>query len=53
MEIKLNEGVKTVNNNKGKVVVSANPKRVRELLDKDGNVIDMRTKQIIRPAEQQ
>ena len=36
---------------KGKVVVSANPVRVREMLDKDGNVIDPKSKQIIRLAK--
>lgn len=31
--------------------IDPNPKREREMLDKHGNVIDPRTKQIIRKAE--
>ena len=32
--------------------IDPNPVRVREMLDKDGNVIDPRTKQIIRKADE-
>ena len=34
------------------VTISSNPKREREFLDKQGNVIDPRTKQVIKKAEQ-
>ena len=33
------------------VVISPNPKREREMFDIDGNIIDFKTKQIIRKAE--
>ena len=36
-----------------KVVISPNLIREKEMLDKFGNVIDPRTKQIIRKAEQE
>jgi hypothetical protein len=35
----------------GKVVISANIQKVSERLDIDGNVIDPRTKEIIKPKE--
>lgn len=34
------------------VSISSNPRKEKEMLDKDGNVINPRTKQIIRPASQ-
>lgn len=37
-----------IGSDKPSVVVSSNPIRIREMLDKEGNVIDPRTKQIIR-----
>jgi len=49
MEIKIKESVKPAG--KGQVIIASDIKRERELLDKDGNVIDMRTKQIIKPAD--
>jgi hypothetical protein len=44
---------KTVNlgqapNGKARVTVASNPIREREMIDPDGNVIDPRTKRIIR-----
>lgn len=36
---------------KARVTISSNPVRIREMLDKDGNVIDAKTKQIIRLAK--
>jgi hypothetical protein len=38
---------------KGKVVIAANLTREREMFDKYGNVIDPRTKQIIKAVEAQ
>jgi hypothetical protein len=38
------------NTGKGKVVVAQNIQKVSERIDIDGNVIDPRTKVIIRPA---
>jgi hypothetical protein len=38
------------NTGKGKVVVAQNIQKVSERVDIDGNVIDPKTKQIIRPA---
>jgi len=38
--------------NKKTVFIDPNPVRVREMLDANGNVIDFRTKQIIRKADQ-
>ena len=37
--------------NQAKVSISPNPHREREVLDRDGNVIDLKTKQIIKKAE--
>lgn len=37
--------------NRPAVTIDPNPRRERELLDKDGNVIDPRTKQIIKMNE--
>ena len=34
-----------------KVVIAPNIKREREMIDKNGNIIDQRTKQIITPVE--
>ncbi len=34
--------------NKSGVVIDPNPKKEREVLDRDGNVINPRTKEIIR-----
>lgn len=52
MELKLNsEQAKTVVPSKGKIVISTNPVRIREMLDKDGNVINPKTKQIIKQAD--
>lgn len=34
----------------GSTVISANPKKEKEMLDKFGNVIDPRTKQVIKQA---
>jgi hypothetical protein len=36
---------------KGKVVIASNIQKVSERLDIDGNVIDPRTKEIIKPRE--
>lgn len=41
----------TINNNKPRVVIARNLAKERETLDRDGNVIDPRTKQIIKRAE--
>ena len=41
----------TINNNrtiKRRIGIDPNPVRIREMLDKDGNVIDPVTKQIIK-----
>jgi hypothetical protein len=45
------EGVKIVNPNQGKVTIAVNLKKEREMLDKDGNVINPITKQIIKKME--
>ena len=34
-----------------RVVIDPNPRKERERLDKDGNIIDPRTKEIIKKAE--
>jgi hypothetical protein len=39
------------NAGKGKVIIASNIQKVSERLDIDGNVIDPRTKQIIKPRE--
>jgi hypothetical protein len=51
MDIKINEKAKTIVPSKGRIVISTRPHRVSEMLDKEGNVIDKRTKQIIKKAE--
>ncbi len=37
----------------GSVTIASNPVRERETLDKNGNVIDPKTKAVIRPANKQ
>lgn len=49
MQIKVTERVAPTKSSS--VVVSVNPKRESETLDKAGNVINPRTKQIIRKFE--
>ena len=49
MQIKQTE--RTISKKESNVVISSNPVRIREMLDKNGNVIDPRTKQIIKRAE--
>jgi len=39
--------------NKGKTVISPNLKKESVMLDRNGNVIDPRTKQIINKAEEE
>ena len=53
MEINQQQERQVNNPNEGRVVISQNPVRQREVLDKNGNVIDLRSKQIIRSAEQE
>lgn len=38
--------------NRGRVVVSRHPVRERVMIDRDGNEIDPKTKQIIKRADQ-
>jgi hypothetical protein len=49
MQIKHTERI--VGRPESSVTISSNPKREREFLDKQGNVIDFKTKQIIKKAE--
>jgi len=44
--------LKTIKNNqiRGGTFISPNLKKTREMIDKAGNIIDPRTKQIIKPA---
>lgn len=51
MQINTTEKVLVPAQKRGRVVISTNPVREREMLDIDGNVIDPRTKRIIRKAE--
>lgn len=51
MRIQTQEKVIAPTQQGGGTFISMNPKRERELLDKFGNVIDPRTKQIIKKAE--
>jgi hypothetical protein len=48
MQIKQREHVAST---KKSVFIDPNPRKEREMLDRDGNVIDPRTKQIIRRKE--
>jgi hypothetical protein len=43
----------TNNNNMGRVIIASDLIRTREMLDIDGNVIDPRTKQIIKKVERE
>lgn len=43
---------KEASQKKSKVTIASNLTRVREMLDADGNVIDPKTKQIIRKANE-
>ncbi len=43
---------KVVTPNQGKVTISMSPRKEREMLDKDGNVIDPRSKQILKSVNQ-
>ena len=49
--MKIQNQTRVVTSNKKSVFIDPNPVRVREMLDRDGNVIDPRTKQIIKKAE--
>ena len=56
MQVNINQKVAekttSVNPQKGKVIIAQNLVRERELLDKDGNVIDnFKTRNIIKKAE--
>lgn len=53
MDILNKERSGTVVPSKGKVVISQRPVKTRERLDKDGNIVDPRTKQIIKKADEQ
>jgi hypothetical protein len=50
--MKIQNTERTVGKSENSVTISSNPKREREFLDKNGNVINPRTKQIIKRAEQ-
>jgi hypothetical protein len=52
MKIQTQEQKQVVTNTRPSVVIGANLKRESERLDKDGNIIDPRTKQIIKTAEE-
>lgn len=49
--MQINQNHKVVGSSQRSVIIDPNPKKEREMLDKDGNVIDPRTKQIIKKAE--
>lgn len=49
--MKIQTTEKTVNPHQGQTIVSLNPTREREMLDRNGNVIDPKTKRIIKPAD--
>ena len=54
MQVQINkpkEQVAVPTSNEGKVVLSKNPIRTKVWLDKDGNEIDPKTKQIIKKNE--
>lgn len=50
--MKIQTQERTVQPTQRRTFIDPNPVRVREMLDKDGNVIDPRTKQIIRRADE-
>ena len=51
MNIKVAEQKKVVDTSRGRVVISPNPIKVSERLNQNGDVIDPRTKMVIRKAE--
>lgn len=53
MDILNKERSGTVVPSKGKVVIATNIVRTKERLDKDGNIVDPKTKQIIKKADEQ
>ena len=48
--MKISNTERVVGGGQKSTFIDPNPRREREMLDKDGNVIDPRTKQIIRRA---
>lgn len=51
--MKIQTQQRVISSDKPRVSIDPNPRREREMLDKDGNVIDFRTKQIIRRKGEQ
>jgi len=51
MEININNNERSGQLKRSGVTIDPRPKITREMLDRDGNVIDPRTKQIIKRAE--